>query len=131
MPMQLFHRATRAVIKMPGIVFFKTKNLETLTKFYTERIGMEIWLQQPDCTIFRKDNFLVGFCQTNELETEGMLTFFFETTEKVDAIHSELADIAIGKPVENEKYSIYQFFAEDPEGRTLEFQAFLHDTEAL
>ena len=122
---------TGVKIEMPGIVFFKTKILETLTKFYTERIGMETWLQQPGCTVFRKDNLLVGFCQRDEAETEGMLTFFFETAEKVDAVYSELVDIASGNPTENKKYSIYQFFAEDPEGRALEFQAFLHDVKPL
>ena len=33
--------------------------------------------------------------------------------------------------VTNEQYQIYQFFAEDPEGRTLEFQAFLHPVEPI
>ncbi|TFG15542.1 VOC family protein [Candidatus Thorarchaeota archaeon] len=116
---------------MPGIFFFKTKMLENLTKFYTERVGMDIWLEQPDCTILRKDNLLLGFCQRNQYETDGMLTFFFETTEEVDAVYSQLVDIALTQPKENRKYNIYQFFAEDPEGRALEFQAFLHDIKPL
>lgn len=28
-------------------------------------------------------------------------------------------------PQQNDKYRIYHFFAEDPEGRTIEFQTFL------
>jgi hypothetical protein len=41
------------------------------------------------------------------------LRFFQETT-------------ADGPPRVNDRYQIYQFFAKDPEGRQLEFQAFLH-----
>lgn len=41
-------------------------------------------------------------------------------------MHGKLEDIADGKPRHNERYQIYQFFAKDPEGRNLEFQAFLH-----
>jgi hypothetical protein len=31
----------------------------------------------------------------------------------------------------NDRYRIYHFFATDPEGRKLEFQAFLHCVEKL
>ena len=58
-----------------------------------------------------------------------MLTFFYDTKEEVDEVYSVARESAIDAPRENEKYNIYQFFAKDPEGRTLEFQAFLSPVE--
>lgn len=37
-----------------------------------------------------------------------------------------MKDTADAEPRENKDYKIYQFFAKDPEGRTLEFQYFMH-----
>ena len=55
-----------------------------------------------------------------------MYTFVYPSKEQVGEMYNELEDIADGKPRHNERYQIYQFFAKDPEGRNLEFQAFLH-----
>jgi hypothetical protein len=60
-----------------------------------------------------------------------MITFFYPSREEVDRIFAELQDIASTDPAENQRYRIYQFFAADPEGRALEFQAFLHPLQAL
>ncbi|UCD06020.1 MAG: VOC family protein [candidate division WOR-3 bacterium] len=109
---------------MSGIVFFKTTNINELTSFYTERVGMAIWLRQEDCIILRHGNMLLGFCTRDEIENMGMITFFFETRSEVDEMYDKLRDIATSKPIDNEKYNIYQFFAQDPEGRALEFQYF-------
>jgi hypothetical protein len=54
-----------------------------------------------------------------------MITFFYPTKEDVDAIYDMLKHISTSEPKVFEKYEIYQFFAQDPEGRAIEFQAFL------
>ncbi|MBS3794564.1 MAG: VOC family protein [Candidatus Thorarchaeota archaeon] len=112
---------------MGGIVFFRTEKLEEIEEFYQEQIGMHVWLEQAGCTILSHDNLLLGFCQREGPETEGMITFYYDTKAEVDEIYEKLKDIAETKPKENRKYRIYQWFAKDPEGRNLEFQAFLHD----
>lgn len=112
---------------MGGIIFFRTEMLDELEEFYQSRIGMEIWLEQAGCTILSHGNLLLGFCQREGAETEGMITFYYDTKAEVDRKYEKLKDIAETKPKENETYRIYQWFAEDPEGRALEFQAFLHD----
>ncbi len=109
---------------MSGILFLKTKDLKSLRDFYTNKIGCEIWQDQGDCVIFRHGNFLFGFCERDKIENEAMLTFFYESKDEVDQMYGVLKDTAAGKPTENEKYNIYQFFAEDPEGRTIECQYF-------
>ncbi|MHA2174746.1 MAG: VOC family protein, partial [Candidatus Hodarchaeales archaeon] len=84
---------------------------------------------QTDCIIFKHDNFLFGFCSRNEVSSGWLMTFFYESKEKVDQIYQILKDYAIEKPILNKKYNIYHFFAKDPEGRDLEFQVFLHDLD--
>jgi len=114
-----------------GIVFFGTAAHDEVVAFYRERLGADVWLEQPDCTVLRYDNVLFGFCQRDGADTDGILTFVVEDRAAVDAVHDDLADVAREQPHENERYDIYQFFAEDPEGRTVEVQAFLHPTDPV
>ncbi len=109
---------------MSGILFLRTQNLDRLKEFYSKRIGADIWLEQADCAILRHGNFLFGFCDRDETQSDAMLTFFYETREEVDRIYSDLKDIATTEPIYNEKYDIYQFFATDPDGRMVEIQQF-------
>ncbi len=109
-----------------GLVFFRTASLETVVRFYTERVGAQVWLEQRDCTILEHAGFRLGFCAGEEAETEGTVTFVYPTRAGVDAAHGRMADVADDPPQFNERYDIYQFFATDPEGRTVEFQTFEH-----
>jgi len=111
---------------MTGIVFFKTTMLNNLVDFYVNDLGLRIWLEQKDCTILNHGNLLLGFCERSSAELDGMITFFFPTKDDVDGMYMMLKHIAKTKPEENKAYKIYHFFAEDPEGRVLEFQSFLH-----
>lgn len=94
--------------------------------FYTERVGMAVWLEQPGIAILRHGNLLIGFHCQPEADLDGLITFFYETRDEVDEMHARLHGIATGEPKENPKYGIYHFFALDPEGRKIEFQQFLH-----
>jgi nitroreductase len=110
---------------MSGIVFHGTKQLERIEEFYTETIGMQVWLRQADCIILKHGNLLLGFCSRDRVDKDAMLTFFYDTKQEVDEMYSVVRESATDTPRENEKYNIYQFFARDPEERALEFQAFL------
>ncbi len=114
---------------MSGIIFYGTNELEKIKDFYMNRVGMELWLAQDDCIVLRHDNLLLGFCQREEVQGEGVITFFFRTPEEVDLIYPSLEDCATEEPNKVEQYRIYRFFATDPEGRKLEFQSFLHPVE--
>ncbi len=105
--------------------------MNVISEFYTNKLGMEVWLGQPDCTIFHHENLLIGFCQRDTAEVEGMITFFYTTKEEVDTVFQQVSDSAEGEPKENRRYNIYQFFGRDPEGRSLEFQIFLHPTKHI
>jgi hypothetical protein len=116
---------------MSGIVFFGSREHDSVVEFYTETLGADRWLEQPDCTILKYDNQLFGFCDRDDADTEGVLTFVREGREGVDELYDRLRDRARGPPEVNERYEIYQFFADDPEGRTVEVQAFLHPTDPV
>ncbi|HPQ39561.1 MAG TPA: nitroreductase family protein [bacterium] len=111
---------------MSGIVFMKTRMLPELRRFYIETLGCSLWLDQGGCTLFRHGNFIVGFCGADTAEIQGILTFFYPSSADVDAMYEIMKASADGPPRRNDRYRIYQFFARDPEGRTLEFQYFLH-----
>ncbi|MFX1416191.1 MAG: VOC family protein, partial [Promethearchaeota archaeon] len=62
---------------MAGLFFFKTRMLDEIVRFYLDRTGMEVWLRQKDCVILGHGNLLIGFCQRDISETQGMITFFY------------------------------------------------------
>ena len=113
---------------MSGIVFFGSAQYESVASFYEQRVGADVWLAQSACTILQYDNMLFGFCDADTAETAGVLTFVTENRTGVDEFYDRFEDRARGEPIVNEAYDIYQFFADDPEGRTMEFQTFLHET---
>ena len=112
-----------------GVVFLKTLELEEITEFYTQRIGVELWMDQEDCRIFRHGQFLFGFCKREESETCGILTFVYPDREGVDRMHDVFREEALDAPRDNPRYPIYNFFARDPEGRMIEFQVFTGEVD--
>ncbi|UCE11373.1 MAG: VOC family protein [Candidatus Thorarchaeota archaeon] len=116
---------------MQGIIFFRTGQLGEIVRFYTEILGMSIWLEQEDCAILQYGNMLIGFCQRETTDTQGMITLVYENSQEVDNVYEELDALEKTHPEENKKYRIYQFFSSDPDGRALEFQAFLHPVKPL
>ncbi len=114
---------------MPGIVFYKTAILEKISEFYTHQLGFELWLDQGKCKILKNGNMLIGFCSGAKAEKETFITLFYPSRQAVDAIYKQVETIADAPPRINKAFRIYQFFAQDPEGRTLEFQHFEHDID--
>jgi len=109
-----------------GIVFLRTSRFDDVKNFYIDRIGMKVWVEQPDITILQHGNLLVGFHKQDVSDLDALLTFFYDTREEVDAMFAKLSNCATTEPRENAKYKIYNFFGADPEGRKIEFQTFLH-----
>lgn len=116
---------------MFGIVFFGTVDRERIVDFYTERLGFDVWLEQPGCTILDYDTLLVGFCEREQAETGGIVTVVHETRAAVDDHYESLVDVADDPPSENEEYEIYNFFGTDPDGRSFEVQTFCHEIPTI
>lgn len=113
--------------KHGGIVFYQTTQLEVLHKFYTEKAGAKLFLDQGGCKIYQFGNMLFGFCQRDRIETGALLTFFYPTKELVDEMYRRIKERADAAPVDNPNYRIYHFYATDPDGRAIEFQYFWDD----
>jgi hypothetical protein len=113
-------------VRGSGIVFFRTTQLEKLKDFYIHQLGCQMWIDQGGCAILRYGNLLVGFCKSEEANLDTLITFFFEDKRSVDLYYEKLRSVALSSPKENRKYRIYHFYARDPEGRSIEFQCFLH-----
>ena len=108
---------------MDGIVFFGTRQHDEVAAFYRD-LGATVWREQPDCTILQAGEFRFGFCARDEADTEGIITFVFDDRAGVDDAYERVEDRADDPPRFNDTYDIYQCFASDPEGRTVEFQTF-------
>lgn len=106
-----------------GIVFFRSESLDRTVAFYRD-FGCETWREQPDCTVLDFEGFRVGFCDRSPAETEGILTFVVPDRGAVDRLADDLGDAVVEGPRYNDTYGIYQAFARDPEGRTVEVQCF-------
>ena len=113
---------------MSGLIFYKTKDMGMIENVYQNGIGMKLWLDQGGCKIYQHGNMLLGFCDRDESDAGGMITFFYENDSEVDALYEKFKDSATTKPKFNPDYNIYHFFAIDPEGRVLEFQVFKNET---
>ncbi|WP_435332609.1 VOC family protein [Haloarchaeobius sp. TZWWS8] len=116
---------------MSGIVFFGSEDYESIARFYRDEVGASVWLEQPACTILQYDNLLFGFCEAERSETDGVLTFVTADRAGVDEFYDRFEERARDEPSGDERFDIYNFFAEDPDGRTMEFQTFLHETEPI
>jgi nitroreductase len=111
---------------MSGILFFRTQNLQKMREFYQSIIGCSLWLDQRHCVILQHGNLLLGFCEGDAPDIQGIITFFFPHTAAVDTCYDRLKENAQTEPQKNATFNIYHFFARDPEGRSIEFQCFLH-----
>jgi hypothetical protein len=109
-----------------GIVFYQTPNLHRCHDFYSQRLGFDLWLDQGSCRILRRHNLLLGFIQGESTQGDGIITLFYRDQNEVDKAYEDLRDLADAAPRNHPKFRIYQFFANDCDGRLLEFQAFNH-----
>jgi predicted enzyme related to lactoylglutathione lyase len=114
-----------------GVTWVYTHDIGATCAFYRDRIGLEQVLDQGGlCRIFRMGpaNFL-GVCQVRpgrHVEPKGVVITF--VVPDVDAWHRHLVAAGVtpeGPPERSEKFNVYCFFARDPNGYLLEFQAFL------
>jgi predicted lactoylglutathione lyase len=113
--------------KNGGIVFYATEQLDSVANFYMNEVGCELWLDQGACKILKHGNMLFGFCKSDHVDKQSVITFFYPQKEKVDEMYRNMEKIAKEKPKMNPKFNIYHFYATDPEGRSIEFQYFDHE----
>ncbi len=109
------------------VVFLSVSDLEVSSKFYGETLGLRLARDQGTCRIFHlSDTSYIGVCQGDPPSSPNGLTLTM-VSEDVDGWYKILKDqIKIRhSPKLNEKYQIYHFYLEDPDGYTIEIQRFL------
>lgn len=109
-----------------SITFLKVADLERSHRFYSEILDLRMVLDQGSCRIYRlAGDAFIGVCQRDVSgDTNVIVTF---VTDDVDAWHQRMVDAGVsvdGDPRDNAEYRIYQFFATDPDGHTIEVQRF-------
>ncbi|HUT81750.1 MAG TPA: VOC family protein [Candidatus Bathyarchaeia archaeon] len=115
------------------ITFLQTDNLEKTTEFYTEILNCKLVVDQGLCRIFKTtQGSYLGFCLHEFLDkgkNSVCLTFVCETKKEVnewfDFLQKNNVEVK-NPPKENTKFQIYNFFATDPNGITIEIQCFLN-----
>lgn len=121
----------RAVVHPKGmkfdanITFLPVTDLQRSHEFYSDRLGLELVLDQVTCRIYGvAGQAFVGVCQRDDAASQDGLIVTF-VTDEVDEWYAELAgDLEIEAPKLNPKYDIYHFFLRDPDGHLIEVQRF-------
>lgn len=117
------------------ITFLYTRDLTTSARFYEDKLGLQLWLDQGTCRIYRvMGESYLGVCQASD---SSILTadnptgvIFTLVTQQVDEWYEYLKAQGVEfekPPSTNEKYKIYHCFLRDPNGYLIEIQRFLHD----
>ena len=112
------------------ITWVYTDNLGQTSKFYEEILGLELVRDEGSARIFRVSSTAqIGVCTTFEdrvVEPKGgMITL---VTDEVDEWYSLLTSRGVeikNSPHVLEKFNVYTFFLEDPNGYVIEIQQFL------
>ncbi len=117
------------------ISFFYTNDLEAISLFYEDVLGLTLKLDQGACRIYQvtQDAYL-GFCQRAEplapvADADDRPLIVTLVTQDVDGWYQVLRQKGIQferPPALNEKFHIYHCFLRDPDGRLIEIQRFLH-----
>lgn len=110
------------------IAFYPSQDLEATRAFYQDTLGLALVRDQGVCLIFKvNEGGYVGFC-THLKEMPSSSFIITLVRDDVDGIYQQLKQQGVKlqeAPKLNEKYQIYHFFAQDPNGYKVEVQRFL------
>jgi predicted enzyme related to lactoylglutathione lyase len=111
------------------IVFFGTEDINATHHFYVDVFGLTLHRDQGICRIYDVEGGgRLGFCQHIKVVKDEKSPIITLVTEDVDGVYKKLKEkgaVIKHPPKENNKFNIYHFFLQDPNGYTLEVQKFL------
>ncbi len=115
------------------ITFLSVSNLERSGRFYGDRLGLELVLDQGPCRIYRvSTSAYLGICTHREdVQAQGVIVTL--VTDEVDRWYRELSAAGVeieSAPAHNERFGLYHMFLRDPDGHLVELQEFLDPTWA-
>ncbi len=110
------------------IAFLPTRDLEAAHRFWNGLVGLELALDQGACRIYRvADGGYIGFCASGEPPQPAGRVVLTLVTPDVEDWHRRLVAAGVptdGEPRLNERFRIFHFYAEAPDGYRLEVQRF-------
>ena len=109
------------------ITFCRVRDLAVSARFYEDKLGLKLALDQGTCRIYRvTDTAFIGFCCSEQTPCpDGVILTL--VTREVDACHRQLKENGIlieKEPVFNPDYNITHCFFRDPDGYLIEIQRF-------
>ncbi len=114
-----------------SVVFFGTRDLEAVDRFYRQCLGLPLFKDQGLCRIYDvPGGGRVGFCThltAAPLKKSPIITLL---AQDVDQAYEQLIECGYQpdtEPKVHDNFHIYHFFVQDPSGYTLEIQRFLDD----
>jgi catechol 2,3-dioxygenase-like lactoylglutathione lyase family enzyme len=111
------------------IVFLGTHDLLATHEFYSGLLGLPLYKDQGLCRIYTvPGGGKLGFCKHMDNVAKGNSPYITLLTDEVDAMYDRLLAAGIEvriSPKKNERFNIYHFFINDPNGYTVEIQKFL------
>ena len=115
------------------IIFLYCSSLKETAAFYEKILGFDLVVDQGSCRVVRVaegGGGYLGYCERLESErnTDGVIfTMVVPRMSEVDTWYALLLKRGVSipdPPKFNPAYGIYHFFFSDPDGYTLEIQAF-------
>ena len=110
------------------ITFLHTRDLAGTARFYEDKLGLRLVLDQGGCRIYQVcGTAYLGFCQRESAPEQPRGVILTLVTDEVDEWYRLLLEegVAFDKaPAHNPAYGIYHCFLRDPNGYLVEIQQF-------
>ena len=108
------------------INFYTCRNLQETEEFWL-KMGLEVYMRQPNTIIFDSKEGMVGFIESKEhvIPKYSCISLVVQTKEEVDRNYQNLIEYALDIPKVHPTAPVYSFFLMDPNGYKVEFQQFI------
>lgn len=112
------------------VVFYPCKDIEETTRFYTEKIGLTLHIDQGKARIFDTGYGFLGFCQYDHqcMATYTCISFNLKDEAEVNHYYERFKEMMVNDltvPKRHDDFAVYSFFLSDPNGYKIEFQKIL------
>ena len=108
------------------IHFYSCKDLKE-TELFWKKLGLKVFMRQPNTIIFDSEKGMIGFVQKkiHEAPHYSCVSFVYETQAEVDFMYEQWKEEALDIPQIHPTAPVYSFFIKDPNGILVEFQQFI------
>ena len=108
------------------INFYTCKSLVETEAFWL-KMGLQVYMRQPNTIIFDSGCGMVGFIESCEhVEPRySCISLVVKTKDEVDNKYYQLQELALDAPKMHPTAPVYSFFLLDPNGYKVEFQQFI------